>query len=77
MVGKARSHLAGLIEADESTISGPAKRKRGVGVAVAKHTSLAKCRHSKHSSNNTWPVSLSSPQCNCERQICIDSSNLD
>ena len=35
-----RSHLSGLIEADESTIGGPATRKRGRGVTAAKHKSL-------------------------------------
>ena len=40
MVNENRSHLSGLIEADESTIGGPAKRKRGRGVTAAKHKSL-------------------------------------
>ena len=40
MVNENRSHLSGLIEADESTIGGPATRKRGRGVTAAKHKSL-------------------------------------
>jgi transposase-like protein len=40
MVNETRSHLSGLIEADESTIGGPAKGKRGRGVTAAKHKSL-------------------------------------
>ena len=37
MVNETRSHLSGLIEADESTIGGPAQGKRGRGVTAAKH----------------------------------------
>ena len=40
MVNETRSQLSGLIEADESTIGGPAKGKRGRGVTAAKHKSL-------------------------------------
>ena len=40
MVNENRRHLSGLIEADESTIGGPAKRKRGRGVTAANHKSL-------------------------------------
>jgi len=40
MVNETRSRLSGLIEADESTIGGPAKGKRGRGVTAAKHKSL-------------------------------------
>jgi transposase-like protein len=37
MVNETRSRLSGLIEADESTIGGPAQGKRGRGVTAAKH----------------------------------------
>ena len=40
MVNENRSHLAGLIEADETIIGGPVKSKRGRGVTVAKHKTL-------------------------------------
>lgn len=40
MVNENRSHLSGLIEADESIVGGPAKHKRGRGVTAAKHKSL-------------------------------------
>jgi len=40
MVNENRSHLSGLIEADETIIGGPAKRKRGRGVTAAKHKTL-------------------------------------
>jgi len=40
MVNENRSHLSGLIEADETIIGGPATRKRGRGVTVAKHKTL-------------------------------------
>jgi hypothetical protein len=40
MVNETRSQLSGLIEADESTIGGPAKGKRGRGVTAATHKSL-------------------------------------
>jgi transposase-like protein len=40
MVNETRSRLAGLIEADETIIGGPAKRKRGRGVIAEKHKSL-------------------------------------
>ena len=40
MVNEHRSYLSGLIEADESIIGGPAKRKRGRGVTAAKHKTL-------------------------------------
>ena len=40
MVNENRSCLAGLIEADETIIGGPAKRKRGRGVIAARHKSL-------------------------------------
>ena len=40
MVNETRSHLSGLIEADESTIGGPANGKRGRGVTAATHKSL-------------------------------------
>jgi transposase-like protein len=40
MVHDASSQLAGLIEADETFIGGPAKGKKGRGVATAEHKSL-------------------------------------
>jgi Zn ribbon nucleic-acid-binding protein/transposase-like protein len=40
MVNENRTHLAGLIEADESVIGGPAKGKQGRGSTAAKHKSL-------------------------------------
>lgn len=40
MVNENRSQLSGLMEADETHIGGPAKRKRGRGVAAAKNKSL-------------------------------------
>jgi hypothetical protein len=40
MVNESRSHLSGLIEADESIIGGPAKGKQGRGSTAAKHKSL-------------------------------------
>jgi transposase-like protein len=40
MVHDARSQLAGLIEADETFLGGPAKGKKGREVAKAEHTSL-------------------------------------
>jgi transposase-like protein len=40
MVNENRSHLVGLIEADESFIGGPAKGKRGRGSTASKHKSL-------------------------------------
>lgn len=40
MVNEIRRPLSGLIEADESTIGGPAKGKRGRGVTAAKYKSL-------------------------------------
>lgn len=40
MVHDARSQLAGLIEADETFLGGPAKGKKGRGVAKAEHKSL-------------------------------------
>ncbi len=43
MVNENRSHLAGLIEADETIIGGPATRKRGRGVTAAKYKTLGVC----------------------------------
>ena len=40
MVHENRSHLSGLIEADETIIGGPAKHKRGRGVTAATHKTL-------------------------------------
>lgn len=40
MVNENRSHLSGLIEAEESIIGGPAKGKQGRGSTTAKHKSL-------------------------------------
>ncbi len=40
MVHDTRSRLSGLIEADEAFVGGPAKGKRGRGVATAEHKSL-------------------------------------
>jgi len=40
MVSDERTMLSGLIEVDESFIGGPAKGKKGRGVAAAKHKSL-------------------------------------
>lgn len=40
MVNENRSHLSGLIEADESIMGGPAKGMKGRGVAAAKHKTL-------------------------------------
>lgn len=40
MVNENRSDLSGLIEADESIMGGPAKGKRGRGVAAAEHKAL-------------------------------------
>lgn len=40
MVNENRSHLSGLIEADESIIGGTAKGKPGRGSTTAKHKSL-------------------------------------
>lgn len=40
MVTENRSHLSGLVEADETIIGGPATRKRGRGVMAAMHKTL-------------------------------------
>ena len=40
MVNENRSHITGLIKADESIIGGPAKRKRGRGVTSVSHKAL-------------------------------------
>ena len=40
MVNEQRSRLSGLIEADETIIGGPAKKKRGRGVIAARHKTL-------------------------------------
>jgi len=40
MVNGSRSRLSGIIEADETLIGGPAKGKKGRGVAQAPHVSL-------------------------------------
>jgi hypothetical protein len=40
IVNKNRSHLSGLIEADETIIGGPATRKRSRGVTAATHKTL-------------------------------------
>ena len=46
MVNENRSHLSGLIEADETIIGGPAKRKRGTGFHVRLQRPLRQ---------HTWP----------------------